>query len=164
MARIKKTLDTIELSSFSLTQEIRIDAPPEKVYDAILRDIDQWWAYRLGTADSVIRIEPRVGGRFYEDFGRDQGALWGTITYLKRPERIRFSGPLGMERPVSSLYTYDLQPRRDGTTLTLSHTCFGDLKPGWDKAHQSGWSELLGKFLKAWVEERKGFRAFPAKK
>lgn len=63
-----------------------------------------------------------MGQRLRIPLGRlARRAIWGTVTYLKAPELIRLTGPLGMQRPVHSVYSYELE-ENDGTTLVkLSH-------------------------------------------
>ena len=146
---------------FSLEQEIRIAAPRARVFDALLRDANSWWGYRMAKdGKSTIRVEATLGGKFYEDFGDGQGALWGTVVYFKAPEILRLSGPLGMDTAVNSTYTYELMEAGGETTLKLLHQASGFIDPKWGEAHGKGWNELLGRFLKGWVEEAKPYTAF----
>ncbi|MGD6830855.1 helix-turn-helix domain-containing protein [Sutcliffiella halmapala] len=145
-----------EISSFQIEQEIFIDAPKESVYDALTERIGEWWAYRLGEdKDAPLLLEPKIGGAFYEDFGNGQGALWGTVTYLKKPVEIRLQGLLGMQGAVQSSYKYVLEEKGTSTLLKLSHHAVGLIEPGWEEGHRKGWEELLGVFLKKYVETGK---------
>lgn len=158
--------DIIE-SSFALEQEVTIAAPRAQVWEALLRDTDAWWSHRVrkdGT--SRILIEPRIGGRFYESFGggpgepgarAEEGALWGTVTRYEPPSLIRFSGPLGMDLPVTSIYTFHLEEAGGHTTLRLTHRAIGQLRRGWADAHDRGWRQLWDN-LKRLVEERRDWR------
>lgn len=147
---------------FSIEQEIRIEAPRARVFEALITDINSWWAYRFSKeGTSTVRLEPRVGGAFFEDFGGGEGALWGTVTYIKAPEILRLDGPLGMDTAVSSTYTYDLVEADRATIIHLSHQASGFIDPKWGEAHGAGWGELLGRLLKGWVEEGKKFTEFP---
>lgn len=146
---------------FSLEQEIRIAAPRTKVFDALLRDINSWWGYRFAEGGkSTIRVEPTLGGKFYEDFGNGEGVLWGNVIYFKAPEILRLTGPLGMDTAVNSTYTYELAEAAGQTTLKLLHQASGFIDPKWGESHNEGWNELLGRFLKGWVEEGKPYTAF----
>lgn len=53
-------------------------------------------------------FEPKLNGRFYEDWGNEEGAIWGTVIYFKEPEEIRLTGLLGMKGTVDSNYVYKL--------------------------------------------------------
>jgi DNA-binding transcriptional ArsR family regulator len=142
--------------SFEIEMEVSIEASKEKVFTALTQDINQWWAYRLGdTSKSKLHFEPKFGGKFYEDWGNGEGAVWGTIYYYKSGEEIRLNGPLGMKGAITSDYTYTLEEKGSTTILKLSHHTSGLLHPEWEEQHRIGWNELLGQFLKEYVETGK---------
>jgi DNA-binding transcriptional ArsR family regulator/uncharacterized protein YndB with AHSA1/START domain len=141
------------ISSFQLAQDIVINAPRERVWEALTTNIDQWWAFRLGEEGSTMSLEPKVGGQFVERWGDDEGALWGIVMYVKRPQVLRLNGPLGITTPVNSVYSYELHERGEATLIKLTHHAFGEPGPKWEEAHARGWNELLGKYLKAFVEQ-----------
>ena len=65
------------------TLEIAIAAPPARVWKALTGQVSSWWHpgfLREGALAFVI--EPRVGGRVYEDWGGGQGLLWYTVVGL----------------------------------------------------------------------------------
>ncbi|MGB8954679.1 MAG: metalloregulator ArsR/SmtB family transcription factor [Tumebacillaceae bacterium] len=139
--------------TFAIEMEVTLDAPREKVFESLTRDIDKWWAYRLGeNRPSQLHLEPKLGGRFYEDWGNGEGAVWGTVYFVKTNEELRLNGPLGMTGAVNSDYTYRLEEKGNSTVLKLSHKAAGLLDPQWEEMHRHGWQELLGDFLKKYVE------------
>jgi DNA-binding transcriptional ArsR family regulator/uncharacterized protein YndB with AHSA1/START domain len=144
---------------FHIEQEVLIRAPRARVFDALTRDIAQWWIFRLMQEGSTLVLEPRVGGRFFEDLGDGQGALWGIVQHIKRPEVLRLNGALGMMRdPVVSVYTYELVETEDGATrLKLTHRVAGEPAPHAEENYRGGWGKLLGRYLKAYVEEGKRY-------
>ncbi|WP_377887781.1 helix-turn-helix domain-containing protein [Alkalihalobacillus sp. R86527] len=147
--------------SFQIEQEVRIQAPIEQVFKSLTENIDSWWAYRLCGEGSTLSFEPEVGGRFLErGASGEAGALWGTITYINAPYEIRLNGLLGMQGAVNSAYSYKLREEGEEgeeTTLSLSHHASGLLDPEWHAAHDGGWKELLGTFLKNYVEKGKTY-------
>lgn len=146
--------EQLKKDSFEIEMEVTINAPRSRVFDALTKDIGNWWAFRVGAKDSKVILEPHLGGRFYEDWGNGQGAIWGTIYYLQAPQEIRLSGPLGMQGAINSHYTYVLEEVDISTTiLKLSHHTTGLLHPNWEESHRQGWELLLGKFLKDYVEK-----------
>lgn len=145
--------EKMKLGSFQIEQEVEIRASRERVFKALTEEINEWWAFRLGAKDSRFSFEPKINGVFYEDWGNGQGAVWGTVIYLKEQEEIRMNGLLGMKGAVNSNYTYKLEERGNSTVLKLSHHAVGLLEPQWEEAHQHGWHELLGQYLKKYVEE-----------
>ena len=138
--------------TFQIEQELRIEAPIDKVFASLTEDINSWWAYRLCGEESALSLEAEVGGRFIEKAATGHGALWGTVTYINAPHEIRLNGLLGMTGAVNSAYSYKIQEDGDHTILSLSHHASGLLDPNWHTAHDEGWKELLGKFLKNYVE------------
>ncbi|MFK3960495.1 helix-turn-helix domain-containing protein [Guptibacillus hwajinpoensis] len=147
-----------KLDTFQIEQEVRIEAPIEKVFASLTEDINSWWAYRLCGEDSTLSFENEIGGRFIEK-GKNSQALWGTITFLHAPYEIRLNGLLGMTGAVTSAYAYKLKEDREATILSLSHQASGLLDPNWHTAHEEGWKELLGTFLKNYVEQGKKYNA-----
>jgi uncharacterized protein YndB with AHSA1/START domain len=141
----------ISEGSFHVEQEARIAAPRDKVFDALC-DVGGWWCHHFAEGSPKITLEPRVGGLFQEHWGDGEGALWGVVTYVKRPEVLRLTGPLGMDTPVSSVYEFRLDERKGGTVLRLTHRCVGLIDRKWRRAHDKGWGELR-KRLKAFVEK-----------
>ncbi len=151
-------IDTPPITEFRIAQDVVIDAPREKVWEALTSEIDRWWSKRLHhtVGESTLSLEPRLGGSFIERWGDHEGALWGTVIFIKKPEMLRLSGPLGMiEAPVMSVYSYELQDHGDGTLLNLLHHACGPIKPQWHAGYSAGWTELLGSHLKAYVEQGK---------
>lgn len=147
-----------KLDTFQIKQEGRIEAPIKKVFASLTKDFNSWWAYRLCREDSTLSFENEIGGRFIEK-GKNSQALWGTITYLHAPYEIRLKGLLGMTGAVTSAYAYTLKEDRGATLLSLSHQASGLLDPNWHSAHEEGWKELLGTFLKNYVEQGKRYNA-----
>jgi DNA-binding transcriptional ArsR family regulator len=143
-----------KVDTFQIEQEIVIHARKETVFKALTEDINSWWKFRLGEEDSQLIFEPQLAGRFYEDWGNGEGALWGTVTYFKRNEEIRLNGLLGMSGAVNSFYSYKLTGKGNETVLQLSHQATGILEPQWEDAHRHGWNELLAQHLKEFVEKK----------
>jgi uncharacterized protein YndB with AHSA1/START domain len=127
--------------SFRIDQEVEILAPRETVWASLL-DVDGWWCHRLREKGSALALEPRVGGRFYERWGDDEGALWGVVTYLQKPEVLRLAGPLGSNGASQSVYEYRLESRGARTTLKLLHRCSGEIGPKTRASYDGGWKEL----------------------
>jgi uncharacterized protein YndB with AHSA1/START domain len=154
-----KQPDQPEQGSFHIEQEVHIRASREKVWPGLL-DVQSWWCHSFADASVRMALEPFAGGRFYEDSDEGVKALFGTVTYIKAPEVIRLSGPLGMNRlPLTSVYEWRLDPSTDGrsTTLKLTHRAIGLLDPEWEKSHNEGWQQLWP-HLKALIEDGKRLR------
>lgn len=140
---------------FQIEQEVTIHASPQKVFEGLTRDIGQWWAYRLCGEGSRMTMDPHPGGKFLEEGIKGANALWGTVQYVKENEEIRLNGLLGMTGAVNSAYSFKLEPKGDATVLKLTHQAVGLIDPEWEKMHAEGWEELLGDFLKNYLEHGK---------
>ena len=138
-----------------LEQEVTIDAPPERVFDALTKDVSSWWGephmYDEARARD-IRLEPVVGGDCYEDWGDGEGAVYATVTLLRRPERLRMSGSMGMSGAVAGVIDIRLSPQGKSTVLRLSHRAVGEVTEETRTGYRNGWKVLLTERLKAYVE------------
>ncbi|RPF53254.1 SRPBCC domain-containing protein [Aquisalibacillus elongatus] len=141
--------------SFKIEQKINIKGSKEEVFKALTTDISKWWTYSVFDGENTtLTLDAKPGGLFLET-NEEGGALWGTVTYVKENEELRLNGLLGMKGAVDSAYSYTLEQDGDYTTLKLSHHAVGLLDPEWHKMHNEGWQELLGDFLKDYVEKGK---------
>jgi uncharacterized protein YndB with AHSA1/START domain/DNA-binding transcriptional ArsR family regulator len=137
-----------------IEQEVAIGAPPEKVFDALTKRTAAWWGapYLLGKPEDLV-MELRPGGRFYEVWGADEGALWATVSRVQRPGILELVGAMGMGGAVQGHLVFKLEPRGKGTVLRFSHRMMGQIPEGRREEYGAGWKDLLGVRLKAFVEE-----------
>lgn len=143
---------TVDLRQIHIEQAVRIGALPERVFEALTTDVGAWWSHSNSGQPDAMRLEPRPGGRFYEDFGGNDGAHFATIEYIKCPQQLRMTGPMGMTTPVLGVVSFDLKLQADATLLTLSHHVIGVFGDDVAEIYGSGWTELLGTRLKDFVE------------
>jgi DNA-binding transcriptional ArsR family regulator/uncharacterized protein YndB with AHSA1/START domain len=146
-----------------IEQEVTVNAAPEKVWDALINDVSAWWTascmYDASRAKAML-LEARVGGRFYEDWGDGEGALFGIVTGLHRNQWLEVSGSIGMGMAIAGTISYTLEAQGDCTLLKFSHHASGAVSSRAQQLFGSGWTELLGSRLKNFVEHgvRSGFR------
>ncbi|WCK52557.1 metalloregulator ArsR/SmtB family transcription factor [Aneurinibacillus sp. Ricciae_BoGa-3] len=144
----------LAFGTFQIEQEVMIEASPQRVFNGLTEEINDWWEFRLGGKETKLILEPKLNGLFYEDCGNEQGIVWGTVIYFKKPVEIRLIGLLGMTGAVNSHYSYKLEEKGSSTLLRLSHDAVGLLEPQWEEEHRKGWAFLLGK-LKEYTESKK---------
>jgi DNA-binding transcriptional ArsR family regulator/uncharacterized protein YndB with AHSA1/START domain len=134
---MSSTSAPVTSGALDVEQEVVVAAPRERVFDALCR-MGEWWphAFREG---ATVHLEPRVGGRFWEDWGDGDGALYATVTGIRRPERLACSGPMGMQGPVSGVVAMDLEERPGGTLVRLSHQVVGPIDEETRAAYETGW-------------------------
>ena len=148
-------MSTTEQSNvFKIEQEVLIDAPRNRVFQALTEKIGDWWEFRIAPKGvrSQLSLDPKPGGQFIERWGDNEGAVWGTVYYINSYEEIRLIGHLGMKGAVNSAYTYRLLEQEGKTLLQLSHAASGIIEEHWEEEHSKGWTYLLGKLLKEYVE------------
>lgn len=156
--------DQVLLRRMQVEQEISINASTERVFEALTDDVSAWWGapYLLTASPQAIILESQVGGRLYEQSSSGDGALWATVTAIKKNEHLVLTGPIGMSGALHSVVTFNLEPKNEGeaTLLKLSHQAIGQLGDDTQSNYNAGWQDLLGVRLKAFVEtgERLGIR------
>ncbi|MGB7337630.1 MAG: metalloregulator ArsR/SmtB family transcription factor [Phototrophicaceae bacterium] len=124
-----------------IEQEIIINASAEKVFESLL-DINGWWANRFTEYPDGLRLEAKVGGRFWEtrDGSDDNGYLWGTVTSIEPNDHIQISGSIGMQGGALNTVVICTNPQDDGTTqLTISHHYMGQEIEGFLEGFRHGW-------------------------
>jgi DNA-binding transcriptional ArsR family regulator/uncharacterized protein YndB with AHSA1/START domain len=146
----------VVLRSMQVEQEVTINAPAERVFEALTNDISPWWGapYLITEAPQSIILEPKVGGRMYEESGAGEGALWAMVTAIKKNEHLELTGPIGMSGALHSIATINLEPKNEGeaTLVKFSHQAIGQLGEETQANYNAGWQDLLGVRLKAFVE------------
>ncbi|MFT7580632.1 MAG: DNA-binding transcriptional ArsR family regulator/uncharacterized protein YndB with AHSA1 [Myxococcota bacterium] len=142
-------------ATFHILQENDYAATPDAVWGALTRDIGKWWGFHIGPDDSAITMDAHVGGQFIERWGDGEGELYATITFLKKGAKITLEGGMGMSGPGYSKFSFSLAPVGEGTRLTLNHYCHGQQTDTVEASFAEGWRELLGKHLRAWLEDGK---------
>ena len=145
----------LTLGSMRIEQEARLDAPPDRVFQALTQNIGEWWGapYARSENSETMILEPKVGGRFYEKFSGEDGWLWATVLGIKTNEYLVLSGSFGTRLPLHAVLTLELEAYEEGKTiLKLSYRAYGALNENTKLAYAKGWRDLLGKRLRAFVE------------
>ena len=133
------SLDNLTLS---ITQEIHVRASLDATFSALLEEIGPANVTPDGKPLPMV-IEPRPGGRWFRDLGRDNGHFWGVVQAIKRPTLLEISGPLFMSAPVLSNVQYRLKEVEGGTVIAFQHLAFGFLPDEYRSGIGSGWSSIL---------------------
>jgi uncharacterized protein YndB with AHSA1/START domain/DNA-binding transcriptional ArsR family regulator len=144
-----------EVNTIQIEQEIRVDAPPAKVFDALTGDVSAWWgAPYLQSAPHARKVvlEAKPGGRFYEEWSNDEGAIWGFVTNIKKNERIIMNGAMAWSGNVQGLVRFDLEEDGGATVVRFTHKVMGEVDDEMRTAYSGGWEDLLGRRLKTFVE------------
>jgi DNA-binding transcriptional ArsR family regulator/uncharacterized protein YndB with AHSA1/START domain len=137
--------------------EVPIAAPPGRVWQALVEQTTQWWRrdFYVGKAARAFVIEPRPGGRMYEDWGDGAGMVWMNVIEVDPPRVLQLAGHLtaAFGGPANTHLRLTLESRgKGGTLLRLSEHAFGRVDDKMKAELHQGWTLLLAKGLKPFIE------------
>jgi DNA-binding transcriptional ArsR family regulator len=132
--------------------EIRVEAPPEQVFDALTKDLDAWWPFRF-KADGKMVLECHVGGRCYEDWGEGRGAHHGTVVWWEPPFKYAATGPGAMTPDFQSYDVATVVADGSGSIYRKSLTLWGAVSDDVVAKFRDGSKAILTRYLKAYLEE-----------
>jgi DNA-binding transcriptional ArsR family regulator/uncharacterized protein YndB with AHSA1/START domain len=151
--------DAMETQSAAIEQvelDITIHASPERVWTALLEETTFWWSKDFYTSPKTkgFHIEPKLGGKMYEDWGDEAGVIWYEIFALNPPHTLDLRGCLAVPYgPAFSLLHIELKASGKDTVLRLSDSTIGAPKDD-KKAKVDGWKQLFEDGLKSYVEKK----------
>ena len=157
MANALKMLK-LKPTSIQFIQELPINAPPDKVWKAVI-NFAGWFHFDTDKSNGPkITLEPHIGGRFMSDKkDGSESRLYGFVSHIEPEKLLRINGPMGMSHlPVSNTMIWELSPGKNGkgTLLRFCQRAYGLMTPGMQKDYQRGWKQLLPQ-IKALAEKSK---------
>lgn len=138
------TLPDIESLSLKVNQEIRVKAPMDVTFAALLEQIGPEQEAPDGRK-MPMTLEPWPGGRWFRDLGDGNGHFWATVQAIKRPTLLELSGPLFMSYPVANNVQYRLSEEGGETVIRFCHAGFGLIDETHKKNVVTGWSYIIEK-------------------
>lgn len=141
------TLPEIESLTLRVVQEIRVSAPLEITFAALVEELGSANQLPDGTP-MPMNLEPWPGGRWFRDLGDNNGHFWGTVQAIKRPTLLEISGPLFMSYPVANNVQYRLSQVDDGTLIRFCHAAFGLVQEDHRKGVTTGWNYIHDRLRK----------------
>ncbi len=138
----------LEDLTLDVEQHIEINAPPEKVFPAMLHMLGKGSARPNGES-LQLDLEPKVGGRWYRDRGNGVGHLWGFVQVIKPPELLELSGPMFMSYPALNHLEAKVEKTASGSKVTYRHRAIGMIDPEHRKGVSTGWKQMLEQLKKA---------------
>ena len=144
------------IATDEIAQTIRLSAPPERVFEALTKNVARWWSHvtydHNGRPD--LRIEPAAGGRFIEVQGTSE-RLYGIVTRIEPPSLLHLEGGMGMDGCIFGTIQFEITAGDQGSELRLSHTVMGVYDKAAVEMYRGGWRSLLEDGLKSYVENGK---------
>jgi hypothetical protein len=136
------TAPEIESLSLLVEQEIRVNAPLDVTFAALLEQLGPFNEKPDGTP-MPFKLEPWPGGRWFRDLGEGNGHLWAHVQAIKTPTLLEFAGPLFMSHPVANNLQYRLSAAGEGTLIKFRHSAFGLVQEDHRGGVVSGWTHML---------------------
>lgn len=143
---------------FSFDKEVTLPGTPDQIFDAATGDITGWWDHTFSGNPEKLFIEAKPGGGFWEIFDdKGNGVLHATVIYTKRPEMIRFDGPLGLSgRAVQIVTTYEFtKAGNDSTLMKVSVHGSGEMEEGMPRIVENVWEHFIFERFKPYIETGK---------
>ncbi len=103
--------------------------------------------------DSLVTLEPRAGGRLYEQNG-NQELLWYNVLAIMPEESMSLVGYCTPDfgGPLTTMLTAKLRSENESTELSITDALYGRVTDQQVESLQSGWSQLFTAGLKGFVE------------
>jgi hypothetical protein len=135
------TDQTLENLTFTLNQEIHVQAPLDTTFAALLEQLGPGNETLDGKSLS-LKIEAWPGGRWYRDLGDGNGHFWATVQAIKRPTLLEFVGPIFASFPLVNNVQYRLKEVEGGTLIIFRHTALGLLTDDNRAEMPKGWASM----------------------
>jgi uncharacterized protein YndB with AHSA1/START domain len=154
---MKTNAKTKGIGSVEANVEVTINAPQERVWEALVNETTHWWPKSFLTSERTKRfvIEPRLGGRVFEDFGGGEGATWYTVLGIDSPNVLTLVGHMGppFGGPLATLLRLALTPVSSAETkLEITDAAFGQVA---ECDTESGWREVFDDNFRPYAESAK---------
>jgi uncharacterized protein YndB with AHSA1/START domain len=162
----------------TITAEIFIAAPPERVFEALTdpKQMSQWWGERGLYRVTVNTSDLRVGGKWSSSgVGADgkEFTVDGEYLEIDRPRLLVYTWNPSFAHVVKTTVRCELEPRAvhglqhrgpqrvgNGTLVKIRHEGFADNLEA-ATGHSRGWTLVLG-WLQAFVERGETVETRPA--
>ncbi len=101
-------------------------------------------------------MEPRVGGKVFEDKGDGTGGIWWHVHAIETGEYLVLLGHIWPNNggPATSIARISLEERGSKTIVKIHDCLFGRLSDERIARVKDGWSGLIGHGLKPYAEKQ----------
>jgi uncharacterized protein YndB with AHSA1/START domain len=146
-------------TALMLVETITIDAPIAAVYAALTEpeQLVEWWGSDGGYQSENMTADMRIGGEWkLSGIGKEGPfTVGGIYRVINPPQHLEFtwrhSWGDGDDASNDTIVRYDLEEHAGTTTLTLTHTNFGDQEDR--DEHAEGWPVVLA-WMAAYVTKK----------
>jgi uncharacterized protein YndB with AHSA1/START domain len=141
-------------------KSLTVNATQEKAFRVFCEDMSSWWPldqYTIGEKPAVAAVlEPRVGGRWYEQAADDTQCDWGRVITWQPPERVVITWEISADWASDPNIKSEVEVRfiAEGpsrTRVELEHRNLGTFGDQADTMRgvfdsENGWSGLLARY------------------
>jgi hypothetical protein len=135
------TEQSLENLTLTINQEIRVQAPLDITFAALLEQLGPGNETPDGKSLNM-KIEPWPGGRWYRDMGDGNGHFWANVKAIMRPTLLEFVGPLFASFPMVSNVQYRLSEVEGETLIAFRHTALGFIPDDQKAGMNKGWASM----------------------
>lgn len=152
----ESSISRIEFGVAEVELEVLIAAPQERVWRALVDETMSWWdrQFFMNPSARALVVEPKVGGRVFEDWGNGAGIQWYHVIGVDPPNALMFTGQLNPTYggPAVTIVQLSLSAIGPRTVLRLGETAFGRIDDKVEAFIRAAWESLFEKGLKPYVE------------
>lgn len=138
----------------TITLEIPISAGRQRVWEALTREVAQWWPRDFLVAADRMQFQATLGGRLYEEGEAGDGVTWYTVYAIVPNVSLDLVGHLSpaFGGPAQSLLRLVLRDEGDRTVLELTDGVVGKVGSQSSDTIADGWRAIFDAGLRAFVE------------
>lgn len=136
--------------------EVEIRASLQDTWQGLVYEISTWWpkSNYMSPKTQGFYLEPKPGGRMYEDYGNEEGLLWGEVVVLDGPHHLEIRTHLSPQYggPAFGFLKLILKEVEGGTQLSLTDVSMGTLTEKTISELTAGWRFLFAETFKQYME------------
>jgi uncharacterized protein YndB with AHSA1/START domain len=146
---------------------VSVAIPPSRAFHIFTADIDQWWRHGMkfrhsASRSSLLRIEPKVGGRLFESFetdGTQHIVEVGRVRVWEPPRQLAFTWRNANFAPHEHTEVeIQFEPTASGTLVTVTHSGLAALRADHPARHGLQDAEFCRMIGLWWGEQMSSLR------
>jgi uncharacterized protein YndB with AHSA1/START domain len=146
---------------------VSVAIPPSRAFHIFTADIDQWWRHGMkfrhsASRSSLLRIEPKVGGRLFESFeaeGTQHIIEVGRVRVWEPPRQLSFTWRNANFAPHEQTEVeIQFEPTASGTLVTVTHSGLAALRADHPARHGLQGAEFCRMIGLWWGEQMSSLR------